>query len=126
MVSVAALLFAALAAVVAGFQVALAAGMPWGELTWGGRFPGRLPGYMRGVAALSTVLMLGFALVVAVRAGVLLPGWEPVSRALVWGVVAYCVLGVLANALTPSRWERIIWLPVVSVLLLCSLVIALG
>jgi hypothetical protein len=55
-----------------------------------------------------------------------LPGWEPVSRTLVWGVVAYCVLGVLANALTPSRWERIIWLPVVSGMLLCSILVALG
>jgi hypothetical protein len=118
--------FTALAVLGAVFQAALAVGMPWGRLTWGGKFTGQLPGYMRVVAVVSMALLLAFAVVVAVCAGVLWPSWQPRSRALIWGVVAYCGLGVVANALTPSRWERLLWLPVVSAMLACSVVVALS
>ena len=116
--------FTALVVIGAIFQLALAVGMPWGTLTWGGRFPGRLPVYMRGVCIVSMFLLLALALVVSIRAGVVLSDWLPISRTLVWGVVAYSALGVVANAITPSRWERIVWLPVAVLLLTCSMVVA--
>lgn len=100
-------------------------GAPWGELTWGGKYPGRLPASMRGAAAVSALLLAAFALIVSVRAGLLLPQWAAPSRIAIWFVVAYCAVGVLANAATPSRKERLLWLPVVAVLLACSLLIAL-
>lgn len=118
--------FAVLAVLVAAFQVALAAGAPWGRLTWGGKFAGQLPGYMRGVAVVSMALVMLFAGIVLVRAGVIWPSWQPLSRAVIWGVVMYCALGVIVNAATPSRSERMLWLPVVSAMLVCSLVVALG
>jgi hypothetical protein len=121
---VAAAIFIALSIFAAAFQVALVAGMPWGALTWGGRFRGRLPDRMRAVAAVSAVLLLAFALVVAIRAGMFQPDWQPLSRTLVWGVVAYTALGVVANAITPSRWERIVWLPIVLMMLVCSILVA--
>jgi len=122
----AAFLFGALAAVVAAFHAALALGAPWGKLTWGGKYPGRLPASMRAAAVFSMALLLGFALIVAVRAGVAWPEWHGASKYLVWGVVGYCGLGVIANAITPSRWERILWLPVVVAMLACSLMVATG
>jgi hypothetical protein len=122
----AARVFALLAAVVAAFHIALAGGMPWGHLTWGGRFPGRLPNAMRVVAAASAVLIFVFALVVTIRAGIIFPEWRPMSRRVVWGVVAYSALGVLANALTPSRPERIVWLPIALAMLACSIAVALN
>jgi hypothetical protein len=121
---VGAFIFSALAFIVAIFQIGLAAGMPWGQLTWGGRFPGRLPAGMRIVAAVSALLMLAFALVVAVRAGLFMPEWRPISERLAWIVLAYCAAGVVANTLTPSRWERIVWLPVVTAMFLCALATA--
>lgn len=116
--------FSALTAIVIGFQIALAAGVPWGHLTWGGKFPGRLPARMRGVAIFSGVLLFVFALIIEARAGVLFNQWQPVFRVLSWLVVAYCALGVFANALTPSRWERTLWLPVVLVMLFCGFIVA--
>jgi hypothetical protein len=118
--------FTVLAVLGAVFQAALAVGMPWGQLTWGGKFVGQLPGYMRGMAVVSMALLIAFAVIVAVRAGVLWPSWQPRSRALIWGVVAYCGLGVVANALTASRWERLLWLPVVSAMLACSVIVAVS
>lgn len=119
-------IFSALTAIVIAFQIALAAGLPWGHLTWGGKFPGRLPAQMRGVAIFSAVLLALFALMIETRAGVLLSQWQPIARVLTWLVVAYCALGVIANAATSSRWERMIWLPVVFVMLVCSLIVALS
>ncbi len=48
-----------------GFQLALAAGAPWGELTTGSAFPGRLRPRMRAVTVGSAVLLLTFDAVVA-------------------------------------------------------------
>ena len=69
-------------------------------------------------------LLIVFALVVEVRAGVVAAPWQTLSRSLIWLVVAYCGLGMIANAITPSKWERILWLPVVLVLLFTSLRVA--
>jgi hypothetical protein len=121
---IAAHVFTLLVVIVIGFQLALAAGKPWGHLTWGGRFPGRLPDRMRGVAVFSAILLAAFATIIEIRAGTFLLEWQAISRALAWVVVAYCALGVVANAITPSRWERVLWLPVVIGLLACSLVVA--
>jgi hypothetical protein len=124
--SAAARLFAGLIAAAVFFQLGLAAGLPWGELAWGGAFPGALPARMR-VASLAAVAILALlALIVLARAGLVLPGWRPASRKLVWGVVAYCALGAVANALTPSAWERLLWLPVNIFLLWTSVAVARG
>jgi hypothetical protein len=112
--------------VVAGFQLCLALGAPWGSLTWGGRFPGVLPPAMRGVAALSLFLMVGFSWIVFAEvrpAATQAPGRRPVA---IWIVVTYSALGVVANAVTPSPWERRLWLPVVAMMLATSLHVALA
>jgi len=122
----AAIVFSALALVVAVYQLGLAAGMPWGNFTWGGKFPGRLPAQMRLVALLSTALLVAFAFIVSIRAGILWRDWQPISRMPIWLVVAYCALGVFANAATSSRWERRVWLPVVLAMLVSSVIVGMG
>lgn len=119
-------LFITLVTVVIVFQLALTLGMPWGHLTMGGKFEGKLPARMRVVSALSAFILVLFGLIVATAGGLLLPEWYELAAKAIWVVVAYCVMGVLANAVTPSKWERIIWLPVVSLMLVCSLMVALG
>ncbi len=116
----------ALIAIVIGFQVALAAGAPWGKVAWGGKYPGTLPRHMRIMSLVSILVLLLLGFILSVRAGLMFPEWHRVSRSAVWVVVAYCALGVIANAATPSKWERIIWLPVVFLMLVCSTMIALS
>ena len=123
---VAAFVFSAFALVATVFQLALAAGMPWGKFTWGGKFPGTLPRHMRAIAIISAVLLICFGLVVSIRAGLLLPEWRPISRMLIWMVVAYCALGVIANEATPNRWERRVWLPVVLAMLVSSIIVGMS
>lgn len=122
--STAALLFATLAGCVGVFQLALVLGAPWGEFTLGGRWPGRLPARGRWVAALSLVLLMVFSAVILARAGLGPAGLEAWSGPGAWGVVAYCAVGSVANALTHSLRERRLWLPVVLCMLGLSLVVA--
>ena len=120
----AARIFAVLILAVVLFQCALVAGVPWGEFAWGGAYPGQLPVEMRVASALSALLLLALGAVVLTRAGILLARWHLLSRKLIWGVVAYCAIGVVANATTPSAWERMVWLPVTIALLVTSIVVA--
>ncbi len=122
---IAAYIFIALVVLVVAFQLALAAGMPWGHLTWGGRFSGTLPRPMRAISLVTTIILVLFGLIVGVRAKALFLKWNYFANSAIWFVVAYCGLGVGANAVTPSKWERIIWLPVVILMLICSTVVAL-
>ena len=121
----AAILYATASAVVVLFQVAVAAGVPWGAYAMGGRFPGRFPPALRLVALVQVALIVGMVGVVLARAGLILIGWSDASRRLVWVVVAVAALGFVLNLITPSAGERAIWAPVASVLLVSSTVVAL-
>ena len=122
----AAKIYLALSAVAIGFQIALAAGSSWGELSMGGAFPGQLPAPMRAAAIGSAVLLLALGTVVAARAGLALSRWRRASRRLIWVVVAYTLIGVVLHIITPTPRERMVWLPVLLVLAGCALVVARG
>lgn len=100
----------ALLGLVGAFQLALAAGAPWGGAAWGGAHPGALPTPLRVSSAATAVVLL--ALVALVRAsgrGV----WR--RRALTAGGVAFgCSAGL--NALSSSAVERFVWAPVAAAL----------
>lgn len=125
MVTTAAVMFVVMTAVVILFQLALALGAPWGEFTLGGRHRGQLPGAWRLVPILSLLLLLAFVLVVLIRAGITGAAYLDLSRTLIWFVVGYCALGCVANAMTPSPRERMIWLPLVALMFVCSACVAL-
>jgi hypothetical protein len=121
---IAARIFGALTSVAVAFQIALALGAPWGEFTMGGAFPGRLPTQMRVAATVSALLLTAFGVIVAVRAGLWLPSWRRHSRWMMWIVVAYSLIGVVLNAITPSARERALWLPVAITLAICAILVA--
>jgi hypothetical protein len=91
----------------------------------GGRYKGSLPPQIRIAPVLSVVLIVGFAIIVLSRAELAFLGLANLSAKLIWGVVAYCSLGVVLNYFTPSERERALWLPVVAVMLACGLIVAL-
>lgn len=124
--SIAALLFSVTITGAVLFQLALAAGVPWGAYAMGGAHPGRFPAPLRVAAVVQAALLVGMAGVVLARAGVALPGWAPVSQWLIWAVVAFSVLSLALNLMTPSAAERRIWAPVAFLLLASSLVVALA
>lgn len=120
----AALVCAIITAGVVAFQIALAAGAPWGEFAMGGAFPGQFPLELRIAALVQAALLAGMALVVLARAGLIFPGWSRVSRWLIWFVVASAALSLVLNLATPSAGERAIWAPTALLMLLSSAIVA--
>ena len=120
----AAFLYATISSIVVAFQIALAAGAPWGAFAMGGAFPGQFPPPLRFAALIQAALLAGMALVVLARADILLPRWSRVSRWLIWIVAAFAALSLILNLITPSADERAIWAPVALLLLISSGIVA--
>jgi hypothetical protein len=123
-VRVAAIIYAIVTFGVVAFEIALAAGAPWGAYAMGGASPGQFPPALRIAAIIQALLLAGMAAVILVRAGLVLPGWSQVSRWLVWIVVALTALSLVLNLITPSAGERAIWAPTLALLLISSLIVA--
>ena len=121
---VAAINYAILMVGVVAFQIALAAGAPWGAYAMGGASPGQFPPAMRVGAIIQAALLAGMAIVILARAGLILTGWLQVSHWLVWIVVALTALSLVLNFITPSAGERAIWTPTLLLLLITSLIVA--
>jgi hypothetical protein len=123
---VAAITFCLLTGVAVLFQLALAAGAPWGQLAMGGKYPGRFPRPLRIGAIVQALVLVGLGAIVLTRAGLIFPQWLAASTWLIWGVVAFSALSLILNLITPSKWERILWAPVAAGMLLCSVLVALS
>lgn len=123
---IAAILYVVVSIGVIAFQIALAAGAPWGAYAMGGAFPGQLPPAMRVTALIQVMLLIGMGLIVLARAGLILPGWQRASRWLIWFVVGFAALSLFLNLITPSAGERAVWAPVALVLLLSCAVVAIS
>ncbi|MFP4977272.1 hypothetical protein ACE6ED_17845 [Paenibacillus sp. CN-4] len=121
-----AILYAVLTGFAVLFQLGLAAGLPWGSLAMGGRFPGQFPPAMRLAALVQGGVLTVLALVVLSRAGLLLPEWEVFAGTGIWIAVGISALSALMNCMTPSAGERRLWAPVALLLLASALGTALG
>lgn len=123
--TVSAIIFTALNGIVIIFQGCLAAGMPWGEASMGGRYPGKYPKNMRIVAVIN-MLLLGFiAALVLSEANLMFTQLKPISSIGIWVIVVFFVLGTIMNTITPSKIERI-WAPVSLIQLITSLIVAIS
>jgi hypothetical protein len=124
---IAAIVFAVLAVGAMAFQIALAAGAPLGAYAMGGANPGQYPPELRVGAIIQAILQAGMAAIVLARAELIQVSWlHKAARGRIWAVVALCAISLVLNLITPSAGERVLWVPVLSVLLICSLVVALG
>lgn len=93
-----------------GFQLALAAGAPWGRLAWGGRHDEALPSELRAASAASA-LVWGGALVAAAT-----PSQSPMVARVRTAYAVLAGVGTVMNAASPSRPERLLWTPVAGAL----------
>ena len=106
-------------------QVLLAAGRPLGALAWGGAYRVLPPG-LRVASAATVVIYAAFAAVLLLRAQVVSGAPDhPVIMAGAWVAMAVFALGIPANAMSKSRWERSVMLPASGLLAAATLLIAL-
>jgi hypothetical protein len=92
----------------------------------GGRYPGRFPARLRVAALVQALIIAGLAIVVLSDAGLAAPDLADTVPWLVWLAVAFSAASAVLNAITRSRVERRLWLPVAIVMLVASLVVALS
>ena len=107
------------------FQIVMAIGAPWGHLAMGGRYPGKYPIRIRIAALVQAFLLALLALVVLIRARMIWPEFYEATDVGIWVVVVIYVMSLVMNLVTPSKWEKILWVPVALILTLGSLVVAL-
>ena len=93
--------------VVGVFQLALAAGAPWGAAAWGGANPGVLPDAMRVASAVSAAVYGSLAAVTCT--GVVGP---TLRRRILTGAAGLMAVGTLMNLASPSLVEKALWSPV--------------
>ena len=122
-VTVAAIVFTVFTGIVIIFQGCLAAGVPWGEASMGGRFPGKYPSKMRVVAVVNMVILGFIATLVLSEAEILFTRLKSISGVGIWVVAVFFFAGTIMNTITPSKIERI-WAPVTAIQFVACLIIA--
>jgi hypothetical protein len=105
--------YAAMILGVIGFQIALILGAPWGRLTQGGRADGPLGRAGRIAAAASILILVGMALGVLSAEG-RWPHWPPWTG---WAAVGVTAVSMTLNWITPSKPERALWGPMMTIML---------
>lgn len=118
-----AIIFTILTGILVLFQGCLAAGVPWGAASMGGRYPGKYPTKMRVVATVNILILVFIEILVLSRSHLAFFQLNSIARTGIWFIVFFFTLSTLMNTITPSKIERI-WAPVAFVQLVASLIIA--
>ena len=109
---------------IAIFQLALAAGAPWGHAAWGGA-NARLSTAQRSASAAAVVFYAAAALIVLGRAGMLRArGNAALFRWGIWFLAVAMAIGALPNFASQSRWENLIFGPLALVLAILCVIVA--
>ena len=98
---------------IAGFQVALVLGAPWGAYTQGGETEGALEASGRVFAAVSCAILLVMAAAILARVheGPLENAPGRLVTALAWFTTIYSAVSVVLNLATQSSSERAVFAP---------------
>lgn len=121
-----ALIAALLLALISIFQLALAAGAPWGAASWGGRHSGVLPKRLRLASAFAGLIVYPWIILLVVDAAQLLDlglGDRDTRVVVLWVLTGLFSLGALANLASRSRIEKL-WAPVAAGVAVCCGVLA--
>ena len=98
---------AAALVVVGAFQVALAAGAPWGRAAYGGTHAGVLPRHLRTISGLAALTYGGAAALILLGSG------SPGARAQGFAALSlFMGVGAVVNGASRSPVERALWTPV--------------
>lgn len=117
---------AALLGVVMAFQLALAAGAPWGAASWGGQYEGVLPPTMRVSSLIAGLVVYPLLIVVVLSAGGVVDlAWPNPGPTTMWVLAGFLGLGGLMNLVSRSKVERL-WAPVAFGAAVCCALLASG
>lgn len=126
MIEIAAITVCILLFALAIFQLALILGAPIGRYAWGGQHD-VLPRKFRIASITSIILYAVFAIIILNQAGIItFFATQTIGTIAIWVLVAYFTLGIPLNAVSRSKPERTLMTPLVALLMILTLVVALG
>lgn len=123
-VLISSVVFCALICIVVLFQLALAAGLPWGEYAMGGRFPGKYPPALRLASLIQILILMLLAFIVMSKSDIV--PYQTWTGFGIWLVAGFSAISLFLNTITKSVWERRIWAPVSLLMLVTSLIVAIS
>ncbi len=113
--------------IVALFQLALAAGAPWGEYAYGGARTGKLPVGFRINSVVAALVMVAIAGHYLAQLGVFEPLLDSAGNSVVnWVLVGFTGLSAVANNITRSKKERAVWAIPTILMFIAALLVALN
>jgi hypothetical protein len=125
--TISAIFLVAMTLVVTLFQIALASGAPWGEYAYGGTKTGKLPTGFRINSVVSAFVMLAISGHYLAQLGVFEPILDTAGNSVVnWVLVGFTGLSALANNVTRSKKERMVWGIPTILMFLAALAVALN
>lgn len=115
-----------LLATLAVFQLLLIAGKPLGEYAWGGQHK-VLPKHLRIGSMVSILLYIVFVVLLVSKSGLvtIIPESAFLTTAM-WIVTVYMTVGIMMNAISRSKKERLVMTPVAFMLAVVFLFVTLG
>lgn len=114
-------------AVLSLFQLALAAGAPWGKASWGGAWEGVLPRGIRINSLVFGAFLYPLVILYMLDAGGVAEfDFLRAEGIVLWVLVFFFVTGTITNAMSRSKIEKMIWTLPTAVLAVCTLILALG
>lgn len=127
LVQIAAILAITIFLALAIFQFLLFLGLPWGFLSYGGFYEGKLPWSLRLASLVAILIFLASSYFVSIQAGLVqdvpLASWAVPS---LWVLIGFLAFNTVGNLTSKSKWERLVMTPLSLIAVICLLVVLLG
>lgn len=107
------------------FQLLLILGLPFGCLAYGGKYE-KLPSKMKIISLIGIVIFVFASLSVLERAEIIIIFNNPMFvTVFVWIIAVYLAFITLMNAISKSKWERLIMTPISLILAICCFIVVI-
>jgi len=107
------------------FQLLLALGLPFGRLAYGGKYE-KLPSKMKIISLIGIVIFIFTSLSVLERAEIIIIFNNLMFvTVVVWIIAVYLTFITIMNAISKSKWEKLIMTPISLTLAICCFIVVI-
>ena len=124
-VLIAAIIAVVLFAGMSVFQLLLVLGLPFGRLAYGGKYE-KLPSKIKIISLIGIVIFIFTTLSVLERAEIIIIFNNLMFvTVIVWIIAVYLAFITLMNAISKSKWEKLIMTPISLTLAICCFIVVI-
>lgn len=125
-VELSAIIVVVICVIISIFQLLLAIGMPLGYLAFGGKHEKKLPNNLRIMSVIAICIFIFTSLVVLDQANfITIFPISLIPTIAIWIIAFYFALNTLTNAISKSKWEKRIMIPLSLTLSVCCFIIVI-